>query len=75
MLRIWKEGGAMERLGLIALVMSMASIFFDFVDFEALPKTLDKLAIPMPLMVLAWVLILGGQRLRWRKEDRKRNGR
>lgn len=44
----------------------------DLVDFEALPKGLDKLAVSLPLAFLATVLVLGGQKLRHRAEERRR---
>lgn len=72
MIRIWKEGGSMERVGVVMCAASIALCFVDIVDFEALPKTLDRLVVSFPLMVLAWIFILGGQRLRHRAEDRKR---
>lgn len=70
MIRIWKQGGTMERVGVVAMAASLASCFFDIVDFASLPRTLDRLAVAMPIMAIAWVLVLGGQQLRHRREDR-----
>lgn len=72
MVPIWKNGGTLERAGLLLAIAAIVSCLFDIVDFEALPKTVDKLTIAFPMMVVAAALILGGQRLRHRAEDRKR---
>lgn len=67
MIRIWREGGSMERAGVVMCVASFVLCFVDVVDFEALPKTLDRLVVSFPLMLAAWVLIFWGQQRRWRK--------
>lgn len=72
MIRIWKEGGALERIGVMVGVAALVTCFIDIVDFEALPKTFDRLVIAFPMMALAGALVLGGQRLRHRAEDRRR---
>lgn len=74
MVRIWKQGGTLERVGVVLVVASLALCFVDIVDFEALPKTFDKLVVSMPVAGLGWVFILGGQRRRFREEDRRRKG-
>ena len=71
-MRIWKEGGALERVGLILMAVAIASNFFNFVDFEALPKTFDKLAVSMPIMIVAAACIFGGQKMRHQAKDRER---
>lgn len=75
MVRIWKQGGWIERVGVIVYLGAFFSVFFDIVDFDPLPKTLDKLTIALPGIVLAFILVLGGQRLRFRAESREREKR
>lgn len=66
MIRIWKEGGAMERAGVILQGVALATCLIDIVDFETLPKTIDRLVIAFPVMLVGWALIFRGQQLRHR---------
>lgn len=72
MIRIWKEGGAMERTGVALQGVALVCCFIEIVDLASLPKALDRLVVALPVMLVGWVMILGGQQLRFRKEDAER---
>lgn len=60
----------MERIGFAIMIAAIVSCLFNFVDFEALPKALDKLTVGLPILLFGFAVLMIGQRLRFQRDER-----